>query len=234
MQNPTTITFFEQALYRKSGVYQIRNAISGLIYIGSASNLGARKANHLSHLKSATHNNKYLQYDFTKFGEGAFEYIVIEECSVEHLEEREQFWLTSTRANEVGVGYNNHAIVRRRKKGRDPGKAAEHKRPLRGYTHSEETKQRISKTSRGRTKSAETLRKMSESHKGQSPWNKGKSQSEHQKRRVSEALRGNRHFAGKKHSAETIEKMKQSQTARWAKRKAKAIELEERSVLLAK
>ena len=62
-----------------------------------------------------------------------------------------------------------------------------------GYLHSEEAKQKMSNAKTGRKLSEETKKKMSETRKGKESWNKGKPGT----------------MAGKKHSLESIEKMKQ-------------------------
>ena len=63
----------------------------------------------------------------------------------------------------------------------------------RGCLHSEETKKKMSEAARGREASEETKKKMSEAGKGRKSWNKGKPGT----------------WTGRKHSAESIEKMKQ-------------------------
>jgi hypothetical protein len=62
-----------------------------------------------------------------------------------------------------------------------------------GYSHSVESKQKMSEAKKGRKLSEETKKKMSEARKGKEGWNKGKPGT----------------WTGRKHSAESIEKMKQ-------------------------
>lgn len=63
---------------RKSGIYKIINIQNGRIYIGSAKEFKRRAKQHFSSLKNNKHQNKYLQHDFNKCGEDAFEFHVLE------------------------------------------------------------------------------------------------------------------------------------------------------------
>ena len=60
------------------GIYCIRNSVNGCYYIGSAKNFRRRFRQHLTQLRHGTHGNRNLQNDFTKFGESAFVFDVIE------------------------------------------------------------------------------------------------------------------------------------------------------------
>lgn len=62
---------------RKSGVYKIINIQNGRIYIGSAKEFKARARQHLWSLKNNKHHNKFLQNDFNKCNENAFEFHVV-------------------------------------------------------------------------------------------------------------------------------------------------------------
>jgi len=62
----------------KSGVYKIKNLINERIYIGSAKCFKVRLNQHLQSLHKGIHHNKFLQNDFNKCGEEAFEFHVIE------------------------------------------------------------------------------------------------------------------------------------------------------------
>jgi group I intron endonuclease len=62
----------------KSGVYKIVNIINGRIYVGSAKEFKSRGNAHLKSLRKGTHHNKFLQNDFNKCGEEAFEFHILE------------------------------------------------------------------------------------------------------------------------------------------------------------
>lgn len=77
----------------KSGIYKIVNKLNGKIYIGSAVNLSNRKSSHFSKLRKNKHFNNHLQNSFNKYGKDNFEFIILEECNVENLIEREQYYI---------------------------------------------------------------------------------------------------------------------------------------------
>lgn len=63
---------------RKSGVYKIVNTTNGRQYFGSAKRFKSRMMHHLNSLCKGSHHNKFLQNDWNKCGEEAFEFHVIE------------------------------------------------------------------------------------------------------------------------------------------------------------
>ncbi len=63
---------------KKSGVYKIINTTNARIYIGSAKEFKRRLTGHCRSLRKGTHHNKFLQNDFNKCGEDAFEFHVLE------------------------------------------------------------------------------------------------------------------------------------------------------------
>ena len=60
-------------------VYQIINKKNGKIYIGETLRGKLRWRDHLRGLRGGYHGNKYLQEDFDKFGEEAFEWEILKE-----------------------------------------------------------------------------------------------------------------------------------------------------------
>lgn len=78
-----------------SGIYGIEDVKTGNLYVGRAdSDNGIKKrwSCHKAHLKNGEHNYKELQEPFNK-NKNNIKWIVLEECSDEMLEERENFWL---------------------------------------------------------------------------------------------------------------------------------------------
>lgn len=73
-----------------SGIYKITCLIDGRCYIGQSVNVFVRLKQHKSNLKSNRHENKYLQGLYNQFGANNFTYELIEECSIEELDERER------------------------------------------------------------------------------------------------------------------------------------------------
>ena len=74
-----------------SGIYLI--TINYKIYIGSSNNIYKRRASHLYRLRKNTHNNPILQNLFNKYGENLFTFSILENCSVDDLLKREQYWI---------------------------------------------------------------------------------------------------------------------------------------------
>jgi len=50
-----------------SGIYQIRNTISGRRYVGSTVDFIQRKSQHLTQLRNNIHCNEQLQHTFAKY-----------------------------------------------------------------------------------------------------------------------------------------------------------------------
>lgn len=75
-----------------SGIYAIRNTVSGRLYVGSADCIGRRFTAHVSQLRRGIHHSKYLQRSWAKHGEGAFEFLILEITS-ENLIAREQHFI---------------------------------------------------------------------------------------------------------------------------------------------
>ena len=60
-------------------IYEIRNKLNKMIYIGSTKNLEQRWNAHLYGLRNGEHFNNHLQSAWNKYGEDNFEFIPIEE-----------------------------------------------------------------------------------------------------------------------------------------------------------
>lgn len=75
-----------------SGVYMIRNTVSGNTYIGSAKNISKRFAGHRFTLKKGIRNNLGMLNDYSIYGASSFEYIIVEFCDIPCLKERESYY----------------------------------------------------------------------------------------------------------------------------------------------
>lgn len=78
---------------KTSGIYQIRNLVNGKVYIGSSNNLYRRKIQHLNNLRKNRHINKHLQNAFNKYGEACLQFEVLEQCDIDNLYIREQYYI---------------------------------------------------------------------------------------------------------------------------------------------
>lgn len=82
----------------KNGIYKIVNKINNNFYIGSTANklgFSERWKVHRRDLRNNSHCNDYLQKAWNKYGEEAFDFIIIEVCLIENCIDREQYYLDS-------------------------------------------------------------------------------------------------------------------------------------------
>ena len=127
---------YSLAELERSGIYKIVNTVSGKCYIGSAVMLRRRWAGHLSLLRKGMHHSKHLQNSWSKRGELAFTFEIIEFCDVGSLIQREQFWIDRRKPE-----YNCHPTAGS---------------PL-GFKHGPEFRDQVSIRFKGKRKSSEHL-----------------------------------------------------------------------------
>lgn len=105
------------------GIYQIKNKINNKSYIGSSSRLKLRWNRHLTDLKCNVHHSLALQRAFHKYGYDNFEFIILENCGIEKLLEREQYYLDNLKpeynickiaGNCLGVKHSTETVEKRR------------------------------------------------------------------------------------------------------------------------
>ncbi len=182
------------------GIYIIENTVNGKKYVGQAVNIDIRWKRHQCELKGGYHYNSHLQASWNKYGEESFIFQVLEYCSVDELNVREDFFITFY--DSFKSGYNQT-------KGGEG---------MRGFAHTEETRRKISEKAMGNTRflgrihTDETLQRMSEVQKNRPPI------SEETRQRMSEAKSGRKHTdvarqrmsegqKGRKHSDATRQKI---------------------------
>lgn len=78
------------AILALSGIYAIRNKVSGKVYIGRAINLEKRKRRHFAMLRLGNHHSEKLQRAWNKSGPDAFVAETLIRCHRDHLELFEQ------------------------------------------------------------------------------------------------------------------------------------------------
>jgi group I intron endonuclease len=145
----------EDNIYFRIGIYGIRNLVNGKIYVGKTGmNFGDRWDSHRSLLNNGKHDNPHLQNAWNKYKQENFEFIVLEDCEVDDLSDREKYYIKLYK--DMGLAYNIHD-------GGDEGYNL-------GKHLSDETKRKIGEKNRinglGRKASDETKAKMSDSHTG--------------------------------------------------------------------
>ena len=96
---------------QNSGIYCILNTINNKFYIGSTKNTIRRRwLKHINDLKNNKHSNLHLQYSYNKYTIDAFKFIILEIINfttIEHLLNREQYWMDITNCSKSG--YNVHS-----------------------------------------------------------------------------------------------------------------------------
>lgn len=73
-----------------SGVYEIWNCRTGIVYVGSAGDIQTRLNAHFADLARNKHHNTHLQNSYNKYGRQAFIAFAVEHCDRAILAEREQ------------------------------------------------------------------------------------------------------------------------------------------------
>lgn len=90
------------------GIYKITNKINDKCYIGQSFNIEERWKQHIT-TERKRYPNKLLYKAFNKYGVNNFDFQIIEECSEESLNTKEQYWIQyyhSCIYDEKGYGYN--------------------------------------------------------------------------------------------------------------------------------
>lgn len=98
-----------------NGVYLIKNNVTKRIRIGSATDIAKRFSHYKSSLK-AGNGNKLMVEDVLNYGLDSFEFIVLEECSIEKLFEREAYYQNLySDCFKKDYGYNSNRVRKREK-----------------------------------------------------------------------------------------------------------------------
>ena len=87
------------------GIYKITKKENGKSYIGQSNDVERRIAEHKS---QNSHFDTAIDKAISKYGIDAFEYELIEECSVNELDAREMYWIEHYNTYH-GFGYNCNA-----------------------------------------------------------------------------------------------------------------------------
>ena len=88
------------------GIYCIENKLNHKKYIGQSVNVYSRWSQHRTELKYNRHDNDYLQKAWNKYGEDNFEFKLLETCSIEQLDERENYYIDLCDSMNRDKGYN--------------------------------------------------------------------------------------------------------------------------------
>ncbi|MGL4622235.1 MAG: GIY-YIG nuclease family protein [Chroococcidiopsis sp.] len=176
------------------GVYAIICSVNGFRYVGSASGIegfAQRCRQHYYRLRQRTHHSIILQVHFDRYGEKAFEFVILEVCAnKEDCILQEQKWLdingvgsenksynlSPTAGSPLGIKHSPEVVKRRAEAQRGkklPPLTEERKARLRaanlGKKYSAETRAKVAAAGRGRKQSEETKAKRVASNKA-NPW----------------------------------------------------------------
>lgn len=89
-----------------SGIYKILNKSNNKVYIGSSVNLKSREYKHFWMLKKNIHDNQFLQNSFNRDGFENFVFEIIENCDLDLLIDRENYYINNYKSNNYDFGYN--------------------------------------------------------------------------------------------------------------------------------
>jgi group I intron endonuclease len=76
-----------------ASIYKIVQIGTDRCYVGQTIDWKSRKYSHRRALRAGTHRSRFLQRAWDKYGESAFEFVEIENCSLEQMVAREQYWM---------------------------------------------------------------------------------------------------------------------------------------------
>lgn len=150
-----------------SGIYKILNKLDNKCYIGSSQNIKRRIKDHMAYLGVNKHCCTHLQNAYNKHGKYAFDFVIIEYCSIDKLTEREQYWIDSL---DRKLLYNTRVIA---ESNRGYKFSEEAKLKLKGRLSVSYKRKGIPMVHVGSIKKGERRGKGTEFKIGIIPWNKG-------------------------------------------------------------
>lgn len=217
----------------QSGIYVILNTKNSKVYIGQSVDIYTRWRKHEEALNRGKHQNRHLQNAWNKYGEKFFRFQILEHCSIDKLDEREQHYLDIYIPK--GICYNIATNVEVPARGRHPSIESRHRMSIsqkgrvtskesrlkislahRGRKFSDEHRRKLSEAAKQRTViSDETRNKLSQSRMGSKNHNFGKHLSETHRQKLSKAAKGNKRSLGIVRSAETKQKLKDTKREKY-------------------
>lgn len=155
-----------------SGIYKIVNKIDGKYYVGSSKNIYKRWKAHIRSLNGNYHTNDYLQSAWKKYGNSAFEFIIIEITNDEETFLFEQKYLDVAKLEQdkcYNLNFEVSAVIMLSEYSKQKQKLA-----LINHYKNPENRKKISLKLKGIPLSDETKQKMSLSRTGEKHFRYGK------------------------------------------------------------
>lgn len=144
-------------------IYKITNTITDQIYVGQTTKTLRIRFRAHKDFARAKRRLTYLSRAMNKYGADAFQITLLEECSDDILNDREQFWVAELRSNQKPYGYNMSAGGDNGNNTRDPEvrkRISQAKTGVKLGPMSEERKQAISRMNLGRKRTPEQIERI--------------------------------------------------------------------------
>lgn len=134
------------------GIYIIKNKITQQVYVGQSVNFNKRKSRHLKNLRDRNYKEHNKLYPaMIKYGVENFQFVFIEECLKEHLEDREKYWIDYYDSINNGYNLSNGSaggLKYWKGKKRDIKTKIKISQKLKGIPLAEETKRKIGESNK--------------------------------------------------------------------------------------
>ena len=91
---------------QKAGIYCIENITTNKKYIGQSIDIKNRWLHHKSELRNNKHDNDYLQNAWNKYGEDDFKFYILEHCTIDELNDKENYYIEFCNTLDKDFGYN--------------------------------------------------------------------------------------------------------------------------------
>jgi group I intron endonuclease len=128
-----------------SGIYEIRCVATGKRYVGSAVRIAKRWRHHREALRGGRHHSLHLQRAWDKYGEAAFDFVVLMPCEKCELLTQEQRLMDFYRAADSEHGYNiNPTAGSPLGRKFTPEQSAAHSERMKGKPVSDDARRQIS------------------------------------------------------------------------------------------
>lgn len=155
---------------KNSGVYIVKNIITGDFYIGSSVNLSRRLNDHRNKLSKNKHHNILLQRSYNKYGVHSFSFSIVCHCDINLILYLEQQYILSMKPT-YNIAESTSAPMLGKRHSEESRNKMELRQVFRGKDHpcygvkwSEEYKQKWIKSRIGIKRSESFKRKISEAN----------------------------------------------------------------------